>query len=180
MSFATDLTALKTAITTFVGKITTKFNDYVLKSQINAANGVCPLDASKLIPIANLPGGIQGPTGPAGPSTYDLHNFINGKPLALEVLMRAVSVRAFQIPANCAGSYAFCTTPAAAVFVISILKNNVEVGTITYSVGATSGVFSMGTALMINAGDQFAIRCKTAAQDATLSDLTIGIYGTSV
>lgn len=180
MSFATDLTALKNAITTFVGKITTKFNDYILKSQINAASGVCPLDASKLVPVANLPGGIQGVQGPPGPSTYDLHNFINGKPLALEVLMRAVSVRAFQIPANCAGSYAFCTTAAAAAFVISILKNNVEVGTITYAIGATSGTFSMATALTINAGDQFALRCKTVSQDATLSDLTIGIYGTTV
>lgn len=178
MSFATDLQALKDAITSFKNKISTKFGDYILKTQINAASGVCPLDAAGKVPVANL-SLVQGPVGPAGPSTYDIHNFINGKPLASEVLMRAVSVRPFQIPANCVNSYALCTTPASVALVIQILKNGAQVGTITFNAGATSAVFAMASAVTYNAGDQFAIRCP-ASQDATLSDIVIGIYGNTI
>lgn len=171
MSFTTELLAFKNAITAFAGRITTKLEGYVLKTQINGVSGVCPLDAGKLVPIANMPGIYKN---------YDLHNFVNGKPLTNEVLMRAVAVRSFLIPINCAGSYAFATTGAAVAFVISILKNGVEVGTINYAVGATAATFTMATALTINPGDQFALRCKTGVQDATLSDLTIGIYANAV
>lgn len=120
--------------------------------------------------------GIQGVKGDTGPATYDLHNFINGKPLSNEILMRAISVRAFTIPANCAGSYAFCSVAATANVVIEILKNGVTVGTLTYAVDQLQGVFAMAAALTLNPGDQFVMRAP--AQDATLSDLTFSLFGT--
>ncbi len=166
MSFTTELAALKTAISDFSTRIINKFNSYVLKTSVNAANGVCPLDGVGQVPVANLSGIYKN---------YDLHNFVNGKPLVNEVLMRAVSVRPFTIPINCAGSFAYCTTAATAAFSIGILKNGVQVGTITYAAGATSGTFALATATLLNPGDQFALRCIPGAQDATLSDLTIGI-----
>lgn len=166
MSFATDLTALKTAISSFADKITTKFNNYVLKTTIGAASGVCGLDANSLVPLANIPGIYKN---------YDLHNFGNGKPNVNEVLGRMISVRSFTIPVNCVGSYAFCTTAPTAAFSISILKNGVQVGTISFAAGATSGTFALATAVTYNPGDQFALRCVPATQDATFSDPVISI-----
>lgn len=110
-------------------------------------------------------------------ATYDLHNFVNGKPLAQEILMRAVACRAFTIPVNCAGSFAFCSIAATSNFNITILKNGVAVGAIDYAANSLTGVFTMATALTLNVGDQLALRCTPAAQDATLSDLTIAIKG---
>ena len=167
MSFATDLQALKNAINTFSVKIKNKFDEYIPLSLRNAINGVAPLDENRLVPIANIPGIHKN---------YDLHNFVNGKPLVYEVLMRAIAVRAFTIPANCAGSFAYCTTPATSAFSIGILKNGVQIGTINYAAGATAATFTLGTALVLNPGDQFALKCIPGTQDATLSDLAIAIY----
>lgn len=120
------------------------------------------------------------PAGPAGPSTYDFHNFINGKPLAQEILIRAVVLRATKILAGCPGSYAFCSVAAALSFDIAILKNGVQVGTLNFAVNATSGTFSLATDLTLNPGDQLALRCVPASQDASLSDLTIGIKADTI
>ena len=166
MSFATDLTALKNAITAFRDKISAKFGDYILKTAIGAANGVAGLDANSQVPVANLNAIYKN---------YDLHNFVNGKPLANEVIGRIVAVRAFVIPQNCAGSYAYCTTGPTSALTIAILKNGVQVGTISFGAGATSGTFTMATAVTINAGDQFALRSNAAVQDATFSDIAISI-----
>lgn len=111
--------------------------------------------------------------------TYDLHNFVNGKPLAQEILMRVIACRPFSIPADCAGSFAFCSIAATNAFQISILKNGVIVGAINYPVNSLAGTFSMGSSLTLNIGDQLALRCTPAAQDPTISDLTIAIKGTA-
>lgn len=135
------------------------------------------VDDSIAAQVASLP---PGPTGPAGPSTYDLHNFINGKPTVQEILMRAVMVRAVKILAGCPGSFAFCSIAPTLSFDIAILKNGVQVGTLNFAVNATSGVFTLATDLVLNPGDQFAMRCVPASQDASLSDLTIAILANTV
>ncbi|BAW19117.1 hypothetical protein [Ralstonia phage RP31] len=119
--------------------------------------------------------GSQGIQGPAGPSTYDFHNFINGKPLVQEILMRAISVRTVKILAGCPGSFAFCSIAASASFDIAIMKNGVQVGTLNFAANATNGTFTLATDLLLNPGDQFAMKCLPSTQDATLTDLTIAI-----
>lgn len=113
-----------------------------------------------------------------GPSTYDLHNFINGKPLASEVIMRAVAVRAFTMAQNFPSSFAYCSVAPTAQFIINVLKNGAQVGTITFAANALSGTFASSSALTFNPGDTFTLQCQGTA-DSTLSDLTIGILGTS-
>jgi len=138
--------------------------------------------ATKLATTANIngvpfDGSVDVTIGTPSPY-YDIHNFINGKPLVNEILMRAIAVRAFNLAANCAGSYAYCTTPATALFQLSLLKNGAEFGTITFNIAATTGVFS-SPAATFNVSDQFAIRCKTGAQDSSLSDIAISLLGTA-
>lgn len=115
------------------------------------------------------------PAGPAGPSTYDFHNFINGKPLAQEILIHAVALRPTKILAGCPGSYAFCSVAPSLSFDIAILKNGIQVGTINFAVNATSGTFSLNSDLTLNPGEQLAVRCVPASQDATFSDPVIAI-----
>lgn len=120
------------------------------------------------------------PAGPAGPSTYDFHNFINGKPLAQEILIHAIALRATKIPAGCVGSYAFCSVAPSLSFDIAILKEGVQVGTINFAANATSATFTLSTDLVLNPGQKFALRCIPASQDASLSDLVIGIKADTV
>ena len=125
--------------------------------------------------------GPTGPTGPAGPSTYDLFNFVNGKPLATEVLMRAITVRVYTIAANFAGCLAYCTTGPTSAQTINILKNGATIGTITFAIASTSGVFSGSVSgVTMNIGDQLQIQMASgASQDASFSDLVFTIKGTS-
>jgi hypothetical protein len=122
-----------------------------------------------------------GPQGPAGPSTYDLFNFVNGKPLALEVLMRAITVRVYTIAANFAGCLAYCTTGATTAQTVNILKNGVTIGTITFGIASTSGVFAGSpSGVTMNIGDQLQVQMASGgSQDASFSDLAFTIKGTS-
>jgi hypothetical protein len=122
-----------------------------------------------------------GPTGPAGPSTYDLFQFVNGKPLATEVLMRAIAVRAYTIAANFAGCLAYCTTGAASAQTINILKNGATIGTITFAISSTSGTFAgSSSGVTMNIGDQLQVQMASgASQDSSFSDLAFTIKGTS-
>lgn len=56
MSFATELQGLKDGIKAFRDKISTKFNNYILKTAIGAVDGVAPLDSNGLIPDDYLRG----------------------------------------------------------------------------------------------------------------------------
>jgi hypothetical protein len=125
--------------------------------------------------------GSTGPTGPAGPSTYDLFNFVNGKPLATEVLMRAITVRIYTIAANFAGSLAYCTTGPTTAQTINILKNGATIGTITFGIASTSGTFAGSpSGVTMNIGDQLQLQLASgASQDATFSDVAFTIKGTS-
>jgi len=109
---------------------------------------------------------------------YDITNFTNGKPLVNEILIRVIAVRAFNLAANCAGSYAYCTTPATASFQLALLKNGGQFGTVTFAIGSTTGTFS-SPAATFNISDQFAVRCLTGAQDSTLSDIAMSFLGTA-
>jgi hypothetical protein len=153
-----------------------------LGSTVTSAAGFNSATASKLATPTTINGVSFDGSAPINIGTpspyYDIHNFINGKPLVNEILMRAIAVRAFNLAANCAGSYAFCTTPATASFQLSLLKNGAEFGTITFAIGSTTGTFSCPAATF-NISDQFAIRCKTGVQDTTLSDIAISLLGTA-
>lgn len=158
---------------TFTGKITGALTNTI------TVNGTVYDNSSSV--TVTIPKGDTGATGPAGPSTYDLFNFVNGKPLANEVLMRAITVRIYTIAANFAGCLAYCTTGPTAAQTINILKNGSVIGTITFAIASTSGVFagSVGGVTM-NVGDQLQMQMASGgSQDASFSDLVFTIKGTS-
>jgi hypothetical protein len=164
------------------GSITLGTTSVSIGSSISSAAGFNAATATKLAAPTTINGVAFDGSAPINIGTpspyYDIHNFINGKPLVNEILVRVIAVRAFALAANCAGSYAFCTTPATTSFQLSLLKNGAEFGTITFGIAATTGTFS-SPAATFNVSDQFAIRCKTGTQDSTLSDIAISLLGTA-
>lgn len=125
--------------------------------------------------------GPTGPTGPQGAATYDIFNFVNGKPLVNEVLMRAITVRVYTIAANFAGSLAYCTTGATTPQTINILKNGSLIGTVTFGIGSTTGTFAGSpSGVTMNIGDQLQVQMTGASQDASFSDIAFTIKGTSI
>lgn len=153
------------------------FNDAELLYKINvtekgSANGVAPLDQNQQVPLAYL-------TTSYGNSTNDIHNFINGKPLVREILLQLTVVRAFFCPLNFAGSLAICGVAPTNLSVIEILKSGVGVGTIAYAANSTSGVFQSSGEVVFLKGDILTLRCAATVQDASFSDITLGILGST-
>ena len=109
--------------------------------------------------------------------SYDLFTFINGKPLVGEILLRILVVRPFAIDENFSGSFASASFAATSAFQIEVLKQGVRVATIDFAAGSTTGVFNatVSGSVLMSVGNEFAVRCVTNIQDATLSDLAISI-----
>lgn len=78
-------------------------------------------------------------------------------------------------PANFAGSRFYCHVAPTATYVITVQKNGVTVGTITFTIGTKVGVLvtSGGLAVAGVDGDRFELLGQSTA-DATIA----GIYGT--
>lgn len=119
-----------------------------------------------------------------GLTAYDISNFINGKPLSGEVILRALMVRSCSFAGNFAGSYAVAgTAPSAAAGVSMIIyKQGVAVGTLTFAQSSTSGVFATtgGTAVSFIAGNQLVIQVDNSVngQDPSFADMALTLFGT--
>lgn len=64
-------------------------------------------------------------------------------------------------------------------FVFTIMKNGINIGTITFSSGTTTGVFSTVSATSFIAGDTLEIKSQSTS-DATFSDISISLLGSRV
>ena len=142
---------------------------------------------------ATGPTGASGPTGPTGlgatgatgPATYDISNFINGKPLVNEIVMRLIVVRNLTIPVDFAGSYAYTTTPASDYAVkLVITKNLAPIGNITFAVGSYLGVFSaLATGATYSPSDQLHIQVDNTTvntvADTAFKDFAFTIFGSA-
>ena len=119
-----------------------------------------------------------------GLTAYDLSNFINGKPLSNEIVMRVMMVRSCSFAGNFAGSYAVAgTAPTAAAGVSMIIyKQGVAIGTLTFAQNSTSGVFTTtgGSAISFIAGNQLVIQVDNSVngQDPAFSDMALTLFGT--
>lgn len=119
-----------------------------------------------------------------GLTAYDLSNFLNGKPLSSEVVMRVLMVRSCSFAGNFAGSYAVAgTAPSAAAGVSMIIyKQGVAIGTLTFAQNSTSGVFATtgGASVTFSAGNQLVIQVDNSVngQDPSFSDMALTLFGT--
>lgn len=133
----------------------------------------------------SLGAGAITPTGAGSPRsladiaaatlTYDLLMSFSGKPDADEVLARVEASRAFTVAAALAGTQASSGTAPTAQAVVTLKKNTVAFGTVTYE---TSGSVTLASAsgATFAAGDLLTVHAP-ASQDATLADLSISLAG---
>jgi len=109
---------------------------------------------------------------------YDLHSFYLDTPADGTVLGRWTISRTVVFPPNLAGSRGTATVAAAASTVLSVKKNGVEVGTVTFGVGATvASVASAGFTVV--AGDVVSLAAPTPA-DLNLEAISVVLVGQRV
>lgn len=112
----------------------------------------------------------------AGGNRYDIAFDASDRPDSGEVFRRMVFTVAVQFIAGMTDSRANALTPATATAVLSIRKNNVEFGTLTFNVGAAVGVFASAAGTTFAAGDILTI-VAPSPRDATLATLAITLTG---
>lgn len=124
--------------------------------------------------------GPQGPVGAAGPEGrgYTIPINFSFTPEADERLLLHAFVDTVTFPADFVGACSgFCLTPPTAPFVLSILKNGVQVASVTVSTGGNVSFSTSGIPLAFVPGDRLIIKCPEIP-DATIADLGASIKGT--
>lgn len=106
---------------------------------------------------------------------FDIAQFINGKPLSSEILVKVIFPRAIAFPTNFSGSYAKCVTAPTAATSLNILKNGVSIGSVSFGAGATTGTFSV-TSVTFAAADVLVITANGTV-DATFADVAFMLTG---
>jgi len=107
----------------------------------------------------------------------DLATAVMGTPSASEVLLRYVFTRAVTFPDEFAGSQASAGTAAAASTVFLVKKNGSTVGTVTFAISGTTGVFATtGTTVVMAAGDVLELQAPSSP-DATLANIGFTFVG---
>lgn len=124
------------------------------------------------------PQGPAGPQGPEGPSTYTFGFFFNAPATTSEVLFRHIVGSAFSLPSNLAGAFwSNIEGPPVGTFVLTILKNGINVGTITVSSTGSVTASTGGTSLSFVPGDVIKIVAPTTT-DAAASNMAFTFKGT--
>lgn len=104
---------------------------------------------------------------------------ISGKPRAGEIVEGTVFVDPVSFPEFFEGSEAVSREPADANAEFSITRDDVEIGTLTFAEGSTTGVFALDAEAEFEVGDQLDIVCPNP-RDATLSGVKITLRGKRV
>lgn len=103
---------------------------------------------------------------------YDISFFASGLLENNEQAFRMVATRVFTIPVGVADSRARSRIAANASSVISLRKNGVVFGTVTFAATSTTGVFAAAGETIFNPGDVLSITAPALA-DTALRDLAI-------
>ncbi len=121
----------------------------------------------------------NGSVGVAADPQYDISVYIQGLvPASAANLIRIAPARNLNIRPNFSGSRAVARVAATAIKVLNVFKNTTQIGTITFGVGSTSGVFafqsSPSTPIGLTNVDVLSVG-SPGAQDTTLADLSLTI-----
>jgi len=96
---------------------------------------------------------------------YDQAGFFEGKPTGEQILYRYISCRRINIPHNFTGSVAKCIIAPTGNYIITILRGEDEIGTITFSAGLTTGVFTTLGAFTLDIGDTLTFKAPVVADN---------------
>ena len=107
---------------------------------------------------------------------YDVAGAVLSKPEANAYVMRFLSPRIFSIPAGMTGSVASTSTSSTASYVLSVQKNGVAFGTITFAAGAATGTFAAASATSIVSGDILTVQAPATA-DTTFNNAQFTLVG---
>lgn len=141
---------------------------------VEISTGTITVDAS--VEMVTLDTGAQGATGPLGESVV-LAVSAEGTLRDGELLVRHIFVSTIEFANDFDGSYASSDTASAGTAVLSITKNGVEVGTLTFT-ASTEGIFATsGGAVTFIEGDVLKIIAPATA-DASLANVSISLLGT--
>jgi hypothetical protein len=114
--------------------------------------------------------------GETGGDVYEIGNWDSDRPAAAEELYSWIFTRSVTFPAGLTASQAKARMPSTGTAVYSIRKNDVQVGTLTFTASAT-GVFAMASQQSFVAGDRLTVVAPDP-RDATLSGVVITLAGT--
>jgi hypothetical protein len=115
------------------------------------------------------------PAGSTQPP-YDVMVFFPGTQEDGQLLVELVFVRAVAFPEDLAGSEAYAGAAPVAEAVMKLLKNDVEVGTVTFAVASQTGTFELAGGALFEAADRLAVTAPATA-DTTLADVALGLKG---
>lgn len=134
-----------------------------------------PLLYAKLSDGNSWSGGVPI-RGPKGGDRYEIKNYDNDRPQSGEKIAKDLITTDVTFPAAFLGSMAGSEVAALAEAVYSIRLNGSEVGTITFPMGSTSGMFAMASELECEAGDLFDVIAPDP-RDEELAGVTFSIVG---
>lgn len=112
------------------------------------------------------------------PLIYDLVLGFGGTYTASEELVRFTAVRGFTLPASLTGSKGSCRVgPTSTSVVLSLKKNGVEFGTVTFAAAATTCTFSAASSTSFVEGDYLTL-VAPAGLNESFVDVGITLRGT--
>lgn len=114
--------------------------------------------------------------GPRGGDRYEMGNWDTDRPASDEELFSWLMTTNVTFPANFLGSRAKARVASTGVAVYSIRKNDVEIGTMTFS-ASVNGVFAMASETSFTDVDDISIVAPDP-RDATLSGVRFTLVGT--
>lgn len=103
--------------------------------------------------------------------------FVAGKPANAALLFAILPSVEASFPVNFIGSRAKAGVAATAQTVLSIRRNGIQVGTITFAAGSAMGVFAAAAEVVVGIADELTIENQAVA-DATLADVRFALHGT--
>lgn len=108
---------------------------------------------------------------------YDIPIWIQNRPREGEVYPRLVMTNSVVFVTDMEGSVASSISPATEDAVISIQKNSVTFGTITFTAGSTTGIFDSLAGAVFEPSDILTV-VLPSPRDETLSNISITLAGT--
>ena len=112
--------------------------------------------------------------------TYDIAVSYGGVPPGTEQLLRMQFVRSVEFADDFAGSYGIAGSAATAQAVFTIKLDGVQVGTITFAIGATTATFATTSGVLaIEPGEVLLIQAPSSP-DATLADIGFTLKGAKI